>query len=88
MCFMYVQQSKNGMLSQPHISRHVDKTNPLVKQGDEDCSTCDGIPRHTLILESLIESEKRVRSEAFHNNVIDNYGDNDVSKEQDELILF
>ena len=48
-----------------------------MKPGDDDETACDGIPRHTIIIESLIKTKVGVRSEAFHNYVIDNYGDAD-----------
>ena len=49
-------KTKNGMLLQPQLfSRHFDEMYPIVKQGDEDYSACDGIPRQTIILESLIK---------------------------------
>ena len=51
-----------------------------MKPGDNDHSVCDGIPRHTIIVESLIETKERARSEIFHNYVIDNCGDIDVNK--------
>ena len=55
-------------------------THPIVKPGDNDQSVCDGIPRHTIIIESLIETKEGVRSEIFHNYVIDNYEDADVTE--------
>ena len=67
------------MLLQLQFSQYVNKTHTLVKQGDRDYSVCNGIPRHKIILESLIESKEGVRSEVFHKQVIDNYGDADVS---------
>ena len=74
------------------FSRHVDKSHPIVKPGDDDQSACDGIPRHTIIIESLIETKVGVRSEAFHNYIIDNYGDADVkvgtSKHVDPALKF
>ena len=60
------------------FSTNIDETNPTLKPCDNDQNACDGIPRHTLILESLIESKEGVRSETFHNYVINNYGDADV----------
>ena len=60
------------------FSRHVDKSYPIVKPGDDDQSACDGIPRHTIIIESLIETKVGVRSEVFHDYAIDNHGDADV----------
>ena len=60
------------------FSRHVDKSHPIVKPGDDDETACDGIPRHTIIIESLIETKVGVRSEVFHTFVIDNYGDADI----------
>jgi len=62
------------------FSKHVNATHPVVKPGDNDQSACDGILRHTIIIESLIESKEGVRSEIFHNYVIDNYGDADVTE--------
>ena len=57
------------------FSRHVDKSHPIVKPGDDDLNGSDGIPRHTNIIGSLIETKVGVRCEAFHNYIIDNYGD-------------
>ena len=62
------------------FSKHVNETHPVVKPGDNDQSACDGIPRHTIIIESLIQTKAGVRSEIFHNYVIDNYGDADVKE--------
>ena len=59
----------------------MNETHPVVKPGDNDHSVCDGIPRHTIIVESLIETKERARSEIFHNHVIDNCGNMDVSEE-------
>ena len=81
MYVMHVQQTKNGMLLQLQFSQYVNKTHTLVKQGDRDYSVCNGIPRHKIILESLIESKEGVRSEVFHNYVIDNHKNADVSNE-------
>ena len=52
-----------------------------MKVGDNNHSACDGIPRHTLIKKSLIETKERARSEIFHNYVINVFGDTDVKKE-------
>ena len=62
------------------FSKHVDKKHSLVNQGDRNCSAWNGNPRHTLILEDLTESKEKVRSEMFYNYVIDNNGDDDISK--------
>lgn len=39
------------------FSIHIDKTHPVVKPGDDDCSACDSIARHVLTLERLTESK-------------------------------
>ena len=51
-----------------------------MKPGDNDQSAYDGIPRHTIILESFIKSKEETRSEVFHNYMINNYGDADVKQ--------
>ena len=53
----------------------MDKSHPIMKPGNDDESACDSILRHAIIIESLIETKEGVRSEVFHNYVIDNYGD-------------
>ena len=58
-----------------------------MKPGDDYQSLRDSIRRHTLILDSVIESEEWVRNEACNNYIIDNYGDAGVSKDIDMLIL-
>ena len=42
-----------------------------MKLGDNDQGACGGISRHTIIIKSVIESKEGVRSESFHNYVID-----------------
>ena len=63
-----------------HFSKRVNATHPFVKPGDNHQSACDGIPRHTIIIESLIETKEGVRSEICDNYVIDIYGDADVTE--------
>ena len=79
MYFMHVQQKERHIIATTLVLIYVDETHPLVKQSDGGFSECDGILRHTIILESLIESKEGVRSEAFNNYMIDNYGDADVA---------
>ena len=62
------------------FSKHIDEIHLLVNQCDRDYSAYNGIPRHTIILDSLIENKEGVRSDVFSNYVIDNYGDADVLK--------
>ena len=75
-----MQGTKSGMLLQQLFSRHVNETHPVVKPSNNDQSACDGIPNHTIILQSVISSKERVKTEAFHNYVIDKYGDADVNE--------
>ena len=79
MYVMHVKNKERNVIAATTFSRHFDEMHPIVKQGDEDYSACDGIPRHIIILENLIKSKEGVRSEASHNYVTDNYGDDDVS---------
>ena len=64
--FYLCSTNKKGILLQRQFLRYFDKIHLFVKQGDRDCSACDGIPMHSIILESLIESKEEVTSEAFH----------------------
>ena len=73
-------QRRVGCYCDKHFSRHVNETHPVVKPCDNEHSACCGIPIHTIILERLIEIKERVRSEIFHNYVINNCGDDDVKE--------
>ena len=70
---------KKGILLQPQFLRYIDENHLLTNQRDGDDSACDGIQSYTSILKSTTESKGGVRSEAFYNYVVDNYGDADVS---------
>ena len=62
-----------------NFHKNVDQTHPLVNQGGIYYSACNGILRHTIILESLIDIKVLMRSDPFHNFIIDSYGYADVS---------
>ena len=80
MCYTCATNKKRNVIATTILSTYVDETYPIVKPGDNDQSVCDGIPRHTLVLESLIESKEGARIKAFHNYVIDNNGDADIKQ--------
>lgn len=58
--------------------KNTDTTHLTVKPDDADQIACLGIPRHTIILQCLITSKERIKSEAFYNCVVDNCGDANV----------
>ena len=62
------------------FSRRVNETHPVVKPCDDEHSACGGIPKHTIVIESLIETKERGRNEIFHNYVINNFGDTYVKE--------
>ena len=72
-CYACITHKERNVIATTIFSTHVDETYPIVKPGDNDQSACDGIPRHTIIIESSIESKEEAMSEAFHNYVIDQY---------------
>ena len=79
-CYTCTRHKERNIIATTIFSTHVDETYPIVKPGENDQSACDGIPRHTIIIESSIESKEEVMSEAFHNYVIDNHRYADVKQ--------
>ena len=66
-CYAYAINKQRNVIATTFFLRHVDGNHPVVKPGDDNQSACDSIPRHKIILEVLITSKERARSEAFHN---------------------
>ena len=86
-CYACVTNKEWNDIATIIYSTRVDETYPIVKPGDNDQSACDGIPRNKIMLESVIESREGARSEAFHNYVIDKYGDAETNKEQIDILI-
>lgn len=73
MCFMKIQQIKNGILLQPLLFRNILMNYTPFNEEVGEYSAYTGIPRLFIIIGSLYNSKEEVVSEAFHNHVFDNY---------------